>query len=133
MSFFVQFLYCFIGYWEKNITLQIVTRIQAYHILLYLDFYDKSVIEDKTEKPFSLQDTLQIFMVILLCKSIKVIGVIHNLMIENFFCKFHHWNPGIAKQLSKSSKNKSQWCPELLSVCSKFWYECKIVSIGNNL
>ena len=64
--------------------------------------------------------TLQIFIVILLCKSIKIIGVIYNLMIENFFCKFHHWNPGIAKQLSKSSESKSQCWPELLSVCNRF-------------
>ena len=33
---------------------------------------------------------LQIFIVILLCKSIKVMKVIYNLMIENFFCKFHY-------------------------------------------
>ena len=77
--------------------------------------------------------TLQIFTVILLCKSIKSMGVIYNLMIENFFCKFHHWNPGIAKQLSKSSKNKSQCWSELFSVYNRFWYECKIELIGNNL
>ena len=77
--------------------------------------------------------TLQIFIVILLCKSIKIIGVIYNLMIENFFCKFHRWNPGIAKQLSKSSKNKSRCWPELLSVCNRFWYECEIEFICNNL
>ena len=52
--------------------------------------------------------TLQIFIVILLCKSIKSMRVIYNLMIENFFCKFYHWNPGIAKHFKKSSKNKSQ-------------------------
>ena len=77
--------------------------------------------------------TLQIFIVILLCKSIKVMGIIYNLMIENFFCKFHHWNPGIPKQLSKPSKNKSQCWSELLSVDKKFWYEYKIELIGNNL
>ena len=66
------------------------------------------------------RSTLQIFIVILLCKSIKVMRVIYNLMIENFFCKVHHWNPGIAKQLSKSSESKSQCWPELLSVCNRF-------------
>ena len=76
---------------------------------------------------------LQIFIVILLCKSIKIIGVIYNLMIENFFCKFHHWNPGIPKQLSKSSKNKSQCWSELFSVYHRFWCECKIELFGNNL
>ena len=54
-------------------------------------------------------------------------------MIENFFCKFHGWNLGIAKQFSKSSKKKSQCWPELLSVYNRFWYECKIELIGNNL
>ena len=34
--------------------------------------------------------TLQIFIVILLCKSIKFIGIIYNLMIENFVCKFYY-------------------------------------------
>ena len=64
--------------------------------------------------------TLQIFIVILLCKSIKSMRVIYNLMIENFFCKFYHWNPGMAKQLSKSSKNKSQCWSELLWVYNRF-------------
>ena len=31
--------------------------------------------------------TLQIFIVILLCKSIKVMGEMYKLMIGNFFCK----------------------------------------------
>ena len=77
--------------------------------------------------------TLQIFIVILLCKSIKSIGIIYNLIIEIFFCKFYHWNPGMANKLSKSSKNKSQCCSELLWVYNKFWYECMIELIGNNL
>ena len=34
--------------------------------------------------------SLQIFIVVLLCKSIKVMGIIYNLMIDLFFCKFHH-------------------------------------------
>ena len=63
---------------------------------------------------------LQIFIVILLCKSIKVMGVIYSLMIENFFCKFYNWNLGMAKYLSKSLKNKNQCWSELLWVYSRF-------------
>ena len=33
---------------------------------------------------------LQIFIVTLLCKSIKSIEVIYNLVIKNFVCKFYH-------------------------------------------
>ena len=39
--------------------------------------------------------TLQIFIVILLCKSIKIMGKMFKLMIGKLFCKSYHWNPGI--------------------------------------
>lgn len=110
------------------------------HAIFYLDEYEMNAsckywyIELKlTTFGQIVWHTLQIFIVILLCKSIKVMGIIYNLMIENFFCKFRHWNLGIPKQLSKPSKNKSQCWSELLSVDKKFWYEYKIELIGNNL
>ena len=81
--------------------------------------------------PWNYSATLQIFIVKLLCKSIKIIRIIYNLMIKNFFCKFHRWNPGIAKQLSKTLENKSQCWSELLSVYNKFWHECEIELICN--
>ena len=47
-------------------------------------------------------------IVILLCKSIKVMGKIYNLMIGQFFYKNYHWNPVIGKLLSKLAKGKVQ-------------------------
>ena len=77
--------------------------------------------------------TLQIVLAIRLCKPFKVIGIIHNLMIENIFYKFHHWNPGLGKQLSKSLENDNQCWPKLSWIFNRFCYECKIELISNNL
>ena len=70
--------------------------------------------------------TLQIFIVILLCKCIKVMGRIWKLLIGKFLYTKYHWNPGIVKKLLKPSKNKSQCWSKLFSVSNKFWYEGKI-------
>ena len=43
--------------------------------------------------------TLQIFIVILLHESIKVMEKMYILMIGKLFCKNYHWNPGVVKQL----------------------------------
>ena len=86
----------------------------------------------RSKKSFVLH-TLQIFIVILLCKSIKFMGKMYKLMIGKLFCKNYHWNPGIVKQFIKPSKNRSQYWLELLSASNRFWYEGKIEKIGINL
>ena len=69
---------------------------------------------------------MQIFQVILLCKSIKVMKKCIIWWEANCSYKTHHWNPGIGIWFSKSSDNKSQCWSELLSVSNRFWYEGKI-------
>ena len=78
--------------------------------------------------------TIHIFIVKLLCKSIKVMGAIYDLTIGKFFCIFNHKNPGIVKQLLKSLKIKTnidQNCCEF--IIARFCYEFQIELIGNNL
>ena len=94
--------------------------IQA-HILNYFSVHVKMPL---------ITPTLQIFIVILFCKSIKFMG---KLMIGKLFCKDYHWNPGIVKHFIKPSKNRNQYWLELLSASNRFWYEGKIEKIGINL
>ena len=116
-----------------NVSQNLFISFVKYILKWLVSFINTQIYKRYQIEKVVLDATLQIFIVILLCKSIKIIGVIYNLMIENFFSKFHRWNPVIAKHMSKSSKNKSPCWPKLLSVCNRFWYECKIESIGNNL
>ena len=97
------------------------------------DITQKLVIFEMMPEGKQKVPTLQIFIVILLCKSIKDMGKMCKLMIGKILCKNYLWIPGIVKQLWKPSKNKSQCGLGLLSVSNRFWYEGKMEEIGNNL
>ena len=53
----------------------------------------------KLRKLRMLCSTLQIFIFILLCKSIKVMGKMYKLMIGKILRTSYPWIPGIVKQL----------------------------------
>ena len=61
---------------------------------------------------------LQIFIVILLCKSIKFIGIIYNLMIEIFFVnsiiEIQVW-PNSCQNPQKIKANADQNCYEFIT------------------